>query len=72
MSASKSFADVQRMLSECAPGHTIRLTDHYRRVKFGDLFYPSLPKTKTIEVGHIRKLIRHFKIEKCAEKHGMP
>jgi hypothetical protein len=71
MSASKDFSDIQRMLNECAPGHTIRLSDHFRRVKFGALFYPSLPKSKTIEVGHIHKMVRHLHIEDCAKKHGM-
>lgn len=70
MSASKPFADVQRMLNECAPGHTIRTSDHFRRVKFGSLFYPSLPKHKNIEVLHIKKMIRHFGIQECAAKHG--
>lgn len=71
MSASRDFADVQRMLTDCAPGHTIRLSDHFRRVKFGNLFYPSLPKHKKIEVGHIHKMVRHFGIQECAKKHGM-
>lgn len=72
MSASRAFADVQRMLTECAPGHTIRMTDHFRRIRFGSLIYPSFPKTKTVEVGHIRKLVRDFDIQECAQKHGLP
>jgi hypothetical protein len=71
MSASRDFADVQRMLTDRAPGHTIRLSDHFRRVKFGALFYPSLPKHKKIEVGHIHKMVRHFNIQECAKKHSM-
>jgi hypothetical protein len=71
MSASKDFADVQRMLTECALGHTIRMTDHFRRIRFGNIIYPSFPKSKTIEVGHIRKLVRHFSIQECAAKHGL-
>jgi hypothetical protein len=71
MSASKDFIAVQRMLNECAPGHTIRLTDHFRRITYRGLIYPSLPKTKTIEVGHVRKMVRYFKIQDCASKHGM-
>jgi hypothetical protein len=72
MSASRAFADVQRMLTECAPGHQIRMTDHFRRIRFGSLIYPSFPKTKTVEVGHIRKLVRFFDIQECAQKHGLP
>ncbi len=71
MSASKDFAAVQRMLTDCAPGHTIRLTDYFRRIGFGSIIYPFFPKSKTVEVGHIRKLIRHFGIQECAAKHGM-
>jgi len=71
MSVSKDFSDIQRMLDDCAPGHKIRLTDHFRRVTFGAMIYPSLPKTKTVEIGHVRKMARYLKIEDCAKKHGM-
>jgi hypothetical protein len=71
MSASRDFSDIQRMLTECAPGHTIRMTDHFRRIKFGSLIYTSLPKTKKIEIGHVHKMVRHFKIQECAKKYGM-
>ena len=71
MSVAIDFTDVQRMLNECAPGHTIRVTNHFRRIKFGSMFYPSLPKHKRIEIGHIHKMIRHFKIEECAKKYGL-
>ncbi len=72
MSASKDFADVQRMLNECIPGYAIRITDHFRRIRFGSRIYPSFPKTKTVEVGHIRKIVRYFDIEECAKKYGLP
>jgi hypothetical protein len=71
MSASKDFADIQRMLTDCAPGHTIRMSDHFRRIKFRGSIYPSLPKSKKIEIGHVRKMVRYFKIQECAKKHGM-
>jgi hypothetical protein len=71
MSASKAFADVQRMLTDCAPGHTIRLTNHFRMVKYRGKVFPTLPKHPTIELGHIRKMVRHFEIQECAAKYGM-
>ncbi len=71
MSASKAFADVQRMLTDCAPGHTIRLTNHFRMVKYRGLVFPTLPKHSTIELGHIRKMVRYFSIQECADKYGM-
>jgi hypothetical protein len=71
MSASKDFADVRRMLDDCAPGYTYRETDHFYRIKYGSVFYPSLPKKKKIEVGHIHKMVRHLHIETCAEEHDM-
>ncbi len=71
MSVSIDFTDVQRMLNDCAPGYTFRITDHFRRIKFGSLIYPSLPKSKKIKVGHVRKMVRYFRIQQCAQKYGM-
>lgn len=71
MSASRDFTEIQRMLNDCAPGYTFRITDHFRRVTFGSLIYPSLPKSKKIEIGHIHKMVRYFKIQECAKKYGM-
>lgn len=72
MSASASFDDVKLMLDECAPGYTMRLANHSRVVTFNGKVYWSLPKHKNIELGHVRKMIRHFGInQECAKKHGM-
>lgn len=68
MSASASFSDIQRMLTTCAPGHTIRRTTHGRCVSYGSLVYRDLPKFDTIEVGHVKKMARHFGIYDCAKK----
>ncbi len=58
------------MLSECAPSHTIDETDHYYRIRFKTKTYPSFPKQLQIDVGHIRKMIRHLEIDMaCAKKH---
>jgi hypothetical protein len=72
MSASVSFADVKRMLDECAPGHTIRLATHSRVVTSNDKVYRTLPKFDKIEVGHIRKMVRHLGIARdCANGFGV-
>jgi hypothetical protein len=72
MSASASFDDVKRMLDECAPGYTLRLANHSRVVTFNGKVYRSLPKHKNVELGHVRKMIRHLGInQECAGEHGM-
>ena len=72
MSATASFADVERMLKSCADGYSIRLATHSRVVKYNGLVYPSLPKHDNLELGHIRKMVRHLGIDKdCAKKHGV-
>ena len=71
MSASHAFSDIVKMLEECAPGHTIRLATHSRVVSWNKLTYPSLPKADKIELGHIRKMARHFGILDCAKKFGV-
>ena len=39
-----SFADVERMLDQCAPNHEIQLKTHFRIIRFNNLTYPSFPK----------------------------
>jgi len=70
MSVSAPFSDIERMLKDCAPGSTWRLTNHSRKVNYDKKTYKSLPKHKDIEVGHIRKMIRHLGINiECARKY---
>ena len=72
MSASASFSDINRMLDECAPGHSLRLANHSRVVKWNDKVYRSLPKHDNIELGHVRKMVRYLGINwECAEKYGV-
>jgi hypothetical protein len=68
MSATVAFDDVIKMLDKCAAGYTIRLANHSRVIKFGGTSYPSLPKFDKIEVGHIKKMARHFGILDCVKK----
>jgi len=71
MSASHAFDDVVKMLQQCAPGHTIRLANHSRVITYNNKVYPSLPKFDQLEVGHIRKMARHFGILDCAKNFGV-
>jgi hypothetical protein len=70
MSASVYYKDVERMLNDCASGSTVRLATHSRVVSFGGKVFRELPKFDEIELGHLRKMIRHLGIDKeCAKKH---
>jgi hypothetical protein len=71
MSVSVSYSDVERMLKDCAPGFTVRMATHSRVVSFGNLVFRDLPKFPEIEIGHIRKMVRHFGIKDCAKKHNV-
>jgi hypothetical protein len=67
MSAAISFADVVRMLDECAPGHEITLRNHFRFVRWRGVVFPTLPKHDNIEIGHIKKMARTFGVLDCAK-----
>jgi len=70
MSASMPFKRVQDMLDDCAKGSSWRFSNHFRMVKFNGKVYPTLPKADTIELGHIRKMIRSLEIDRdCARKY---
>lgn len=70
MSASTSYADVIRMLEACASGFKIRLATHSKVVSYKDKVFRDLPKFDNLELGHVRKMVRHLGIEKdCAKKH---
>jgi hypothetical protein len=68
MSVSVAFDDVLRMLRKCAPGFDCRRTTHGRRVEFNGKVFRDVPKFDDIEIGHIRKMVRHLGINKdCAK-----
>ena len=70
MSVRISFANIEKMLKECAPGCTIRLATHSRVVTFGNLVFRTLPKYDEIDINYIRKLVRSLEIDReCAERH---
>jgi len=58
---------VKDMTEKCAPGSTWTPGTHSFKVKYDGRCYPSLPKHQDIEIGHIRKMVRHLQIDrKCA------
>jgi hypothetical protein len=72
MSASVRYADVLKMLETCAPGFSLRLATHSRVVSYAGKVYRKLPKFDDIELGHIRKMVRHLGIaQECAKSHGV-
>ena len=66
--------EIFKMLDECAPGHEKKQADHYWHIKYNGKHYKDFPKGEhgpknpEIQIGHIRKLIRHFSIEDCTRK----
>lgn len=66
--------DIWAMLEHCAPGYSVRSTDHNWRVTFGPLVYPTLPlgphgrrENPEIELGHVRRMARFLGILECAK-----
>ena len=71
MSVSVAYADVVRMLEQCANGFDIRRTTHGRRVEYNGRTFRDLPKFDNIEIGHIRKMVRNLGInQNCARQFG--
>jgi hypothetical protein len=71
MSASVAYSDILRMLEKCAVGSNVRLATHSRVVSYNGKVFRDLPKFQNIELGHIRKMVRHLGIDPdCAKKHG--
>lgn len=71
MSVSVPYSQILRMLDHCASGHDIRRTTHGRRVEWAGKLFPDLPKYDDIQIGHIRKMVRHLGIDKdCARRFG--
>ena len=60
--------DVWKMLGQCAKGHTVQETTHFYCVRYNGKTYPSLPKKRQIDKGHVKKMARHFEILDCAKK----
>ena len=61
------------MMKVCAPGYTAKKTTHYYRIDYNGKRYPTFPngehnKKREIELGHIKKMARHFGIEECAQR----
>ena len=64
---------VWAMMKICAPGSKVKKTIHYFRIDYNDKRYPTLPtgehkRRPEIELGHVRKMARHFGIQDCAKR----
>ena len=70
MSASARFKDVPDLLGSCAPGYGLREGTHAWIVTYNGRTFRELPKYQNIELGWIRKMIRHLRIDpECAKKY---
>ena len=59
------------MLEKCAQGFDIRRTTHGYRVKWNGKLFPDLPKHDPVQIGHVRKMVRHLGIDNdCAQSFG--
>ncbi|MFP3939308.1 MAG: hypothetical protein ACLF0P_03280 [Thermoanaerobaculia bacterium] len=66
---------IRKMLDECAPGWRYRDKTHKRWVYYGDYPIFRLPlgphgkrQHHSIEVGHVKAMVRHLEIEECARR----
>ena len=57
------------MLDACAPGWKCKETDHFFRVMWKDKTYPSFPKHSSIDIGHVKRLVKFLGINACAGEH---
>jgi hypothetical protein len=58
------------MLVECAKGHTFKELPHNFCVYYGGKTYPSLPRYTQMEVGHVKKMVRHLGLDvECVNRH---
>jgi hypothetical protein len=69
------LGDVWEMLDVCAPGHKRVERTHHWCLYYKAQTYPTLPKGEhgprknpEIQVGHIRRMVRMFGIQDCAQK----
>jgi len=60
--------DIWRMLRVCAPGHTVTEYTHSYCIRYKDNTYPTLPKKRQVDRGHVKKMARHLVISECAAK----
>jgi len=70
-----SLKAIRKMLKKCAPGFEMVAKTHNYRVTYKDRVYPALPlgphgkRTHvSIEIGHIRSMIRALGIQDCAQR----
>jgi len=66
--------EIWAMLDRCAPGHRRKEREHNWIVFYKDRTFPRLPrgghgeKNPSIQVGHVKQMVRHLGIEECARQ----
>lgn len=68
--------DIWAMLDACAPGYTKRQRQHNWLVMYNGKTFPRLPlgphgarANPSIQIGHVRQMVRTLGIEECAKQH---
>lgn len=69
------LAEIWDMLDQCAPTHKRKQREHNWLITYNGKAFPSLPlgphgarKNVSIEVGHVKKMVRFLGIEECAKQ----
>jgi hypothetical protein len=67
------LAAIWKMLDRCAPGHVRKAREHNWAILFAGRYYHGFPLGKhgarhnpSIQIGHVRNMVRFFGIEDCA------
>lgn len=66
---------IWKMLDNCAPGWAKKKNQHNWSVLYNGRTYPRVPlgehgarHNPSIQIGHVRQMVRFFEIEDCARK----
>jgi hypothetical protein len=71
--------EIWAMLDRCAPGHRRKAREHNYLITYEQFSYPSFPLGKhgkrenpTVQVGHVRQLVRQLQLEVECVKRWLP
>lgn len=58
------------MLENCAQGYEMKDHPHNRAILYNGRTFPSLPKYREIEIGHVKKLVQVLRLDAdCVTQH---
>ena len=69
------YRKVKKMLDDCAPGYTTRLTRHRRQFRFNGKVHRlqkgphGSTKNYPVAIGQVRALAKDFSVLDCAKEH---